>query len=193
MITKKHIRDLIKDERYRLTYDEIEESSKQITSSIKSLKCFEEAGTLYLYAAFHTEVQTKYLHEYAVKQGKKVAYPKISESSGEMIFYYVNVLQELEIQMFGSMSIYEPNLLIHKKAEPSLGDLIIAPGLAFDMHGSRIGYGGGFYDRYLQRYPDLYKIGVCMDFQLYPLIPSESFDVKMDCIITNHQYYLPSE
>ena len=64
-------------------------------------------------------------------------------------------------------------------------DVIIVPGLAYTVDGSRIGYGGGYYDTFLQDHPKALKVGVCYDFQVKDSLPQESFDIKVNRIITN--------
>ena len=69
----------------------------------------------------------------------------------------------------------------------------LTPGLAFTMKGSRIGYGGGYYDRFLKSHPWVFSIGVCFDQQLLPEIPQEEWDVSMDAICTPSQYQIVKE
>lgn len=182
MMTKSQIRECVKHQRKQLNADVIEKVSKDITRQIISLEAFEKAKTVFLYAAFKSEIQTKYLDKFARREGKKVAYPKIETSTGIMNFYSVRALHELETHTFKSMAINEPNPAVHVIIKPTITDLMIVPGVAFDLKGNRIGYGGGFYDRYLKECLPAYKIGVCMDFQIFDEVPAEPFDVKIDCI-----------
>ena len=191
MITKTEIRAFIKDKRKQQSRSFICEVSKHITNRIITLETFKEATTVFLYAAFENEIQTQYLHEAATSEGKKVAYPKIESHTAEMSFYEVSNLRELQVNNFKKMEIREPNPRQHIKVIPSQGDVMIVPGLAFDLQGNRVGYGGGFYDRYLQTYQYLYKIGICMDFQVFEKINTEIFDVKVDYILSEKRSYLP--
>jgi len=192
-MTKVQIRECVKYKRKLQDSAYIESASKHITNKVIGLKVFKEAATVYLYAAFKNEVQTKYLHEIAKSQGKKIAYPKIKLGTGKMDFYNVDNLEELEASTFKLMQIYEPNPLLHTEAIPVSKDIIIVPGVAFDIQGGRVGYGGGFYDRYLEKYACLYKVGVGMDFQLFDQVSTEDFDVTLDCILSEQQGYLPFE
>ena len=63
--------------------------------------------------------------------------------------------------------------------------LIIMPGLAFDEKKNRIGYGGGFYDKYLERHPGLFKVALAYDFQIYKKLETEQFDIRPDIIVTD--------
>lgn len=186
VMTKQSIREWIKKERSRQSQEDIEAASKQIAERIVNLKVFEEASRVYLYAAFHAEIQTTYLHEKIRQEGKRVAYPRIEGLSKEMSFYDVEDLETLEDHAFKTMSIKEPNPKIHEMVIPKEKDLIIVPGVAFDKTGQRVGYGGGFYDRYLSKYPKLYKIGVGMPFQLFEKVPTNDFDRGLNQIIISN-------
>ena len=83
------------------------------------------------------------------------------------------------------MGIMEPDPLLCKPLDPSLIDLIIVPGVAFDSMGGRIGYGKGYYDRFLpQLRADVPKLGLAYDFQVLPRVPQDEFDIRMDAIVT---------
>lgn len=191
MLTKVHIRNQIKQARKRFSAAYIQDASWQIAQVITKCRSFKEAEVVFLYAAFEEEIQTDCLAEWAKNEGKKTAYPKIQPGLEEMLFYEVEDIKELQLQTFKSLQIYEPDPKRHPLISPGAKDLIIVPGLAFDKEGHRIGYGGGFYDKYLKKYPRTFKVGVCMDFQLLEELPSESFDVKMDAVITPTKGYLP--
>ncbi|MDF2878089.1 MAG: putative 5-formyltetrahydrofolate cyclo-ligase [Clostridia bacterium] len=191
MMTKPQIRQTIKEQRKHLTDQEVNETSLEITRQILKLELFEQAEVVFLYAAFETEVQTIYLDEQARIKGKKVAYPKIELKTGAMDFYATPHFSELQPSSFRSMKILEPSPLQHRQIIPGPKDIVIVPAVAFDNQGNRVGYGGGFYDRYLSRYPYIYKIGICMAFQLTEAIEAEFFDIKMDCVLTEKGYHLP--
>lgn len=184
MMPKIQIREWVKNHRKQLLDEMIYNTSQAITTNVIKGEYFKQANIIFLYAAFDKEVQTKFLHDCAKHEGKKLAYPKVELSTGEMHFYIVENFNELQLQKFKTMQIYEPNPQYHQHIVPCKKDLMIIPGLAFDECGNRIGYGGGFYDRYLRQYPDAYKLGVCMDFQLLNQIMQEAFDIKMDAVIT---------
>lgn len=193
LMTKKQIREWVRCQRQAIDISQIDAVSRQITAQIVALKVFEEASILFLYAAFEKEIQTCYLAERALREGKQVAYPKVDVHTGEMHFYSVKEINELERNNYGSMTIQEPNPEKHIRVIPGEKDLMILPGVAFDHHFNRIGYGGGFYDRYLTTYQGGYKIGVCMGFQLLETLPVEAFDIKMDGLVweSGKQTHLP--
>ena len=96
----------------------------------------------------------------------------------DMKFHRITTLSELKPGKYG---ILEPDNT--DICEPEQG-LMIMPGLAFDKEHHRAGYGGGFYDRYLEQHPAFYKAAVAFSFQIVDHIETESYDLKPDCIIT---------
>lgn len=109
-------------------------------------------------------------------EGKTLAFPRTDEAGG-MQFFCSRAFQ------IGPWKAHEPvgdNLA----PEP---DLILVPGLAFDRQGHRMGRGGGFYDRWLEKYPSVKKIGVGFSCQLVPRVPREAHDARMDLLVTENE------
>ena len=84
----------------------------------------------------------------------------------------------------GSFNLYEPEPRPETKVVPDEKTLMIVPGLAFDREGYRTGYGGGFYDRYIAKYPSLTTLGVCYDFQIMDRIPRDVYDQPVGALVT---------
>ena len=185
-LTKNQIRDLIRIERKKHSKVEIDVASRKICESISTFTVFQNASTLFLYAALPLEVQTKELVTVAKCAGKKIAFPKISTISQEMEFYVVDDLESLEVCTYGKLKLLEPKPEEHKSIIPNSNDLMIVPGVAFDHKKHRIGYGGGYYDRYLAKYP-VYTIGVGFEFQLLGSIEVEAHDIMLRNIVTDRQ------
>ncbi|WP_180270717.1 5-formyltetrahydrofolate cyclo-ligase [Sporanaerobium hydrogeniformans] len=183
MINKLSIRQSIREQRKRQEQAEIEWASKQITEKLKTLEAYQNATKILSYAAMPLEIQTSTIHQKAREEGKQVAYPLMGPNEGEMTFYEVDRLEELEVHYYGSLAIKEPNPSCHTLIIPSKGDIMLVPGLAFDRKGGRIGYGGGFYDRYLIKYPFLYTIGVGQKFQLLETVPMEETDQLLKALL----------
>ena len=108
--------------------------------------------------------------------GKEVAYPVTNMANSTMTFHAVKDLSELGSVRFKRFSLREPQWDPSTLVVPGEYTLMIVPGLAFDKEGYRIGYGGGFYDRYIARYPFLTTLGVCYSFQLIDHIPRSPYD-----------------
>lgn len=138
---------------------------------------YKNSKTVFIYVSFGSEVNTLPLIEKALME-KTVLVPLCLDKSGNMIACKINSISDLKEGMFG---ILEP-----KSKEEYIGkiDFSVVPGVAFSYEGKRIGYGKGYYDRFLSRY-DTFSVGICHDELLFKEIPSDSFDAKLNMIITN--------
>lgn len=137
-----------------------------------------KARSVALYAAIRDEVETGMLLECALKTGKQVFLPRIADpAQGAMRLAPCNSVAELTP---GIWNIPEPP----DGPEPESLDLIVMPGLAFDSAGRRLGYGGGYYDRYLDSRPDLaaHRAGLCLSFQIVEAVPADKWDARVDSI-----------
>ena len=179
--TKKEIRHKIIRLRKEMDPLAWQEATKEITEKIIRHPRFLEETDIYCYVNYNGEVGTELLMEEAWKLGKHVWLPKVEGS--EMEFYLVESRQELEPGAYG---ILEPAR--GQKADGKEG-LMIMPGVAFDKDGHRIGYGGGFYDKYLEKHPELYAIAVAFELQKYPEIPWEEYDIRPQKIVTEECIY----
>lgn len=184
MLDKQSIRKYIKQERASLSKEQVSYYSNQISHHIFKLEEFKLCKTLFLYSSIGNEVETRQIAEDALKNNKKIAYPKTNLKTKEMEFYYVDQLNQLTRGKVGSFSLLEPQDNQSNKVTPNQDTLIIVPGLAFDQHMYRIGYGGGFYDKYLQNYPSAVTVGICYDFQIIDNVLPENHDIPLQHIIT---------
>lgn len=192
MISKKEIRKEILARRDALSSEERKEKSSQICRRIAVQEAFQRANKILLFASFKSEVDTAELLKEAQKRGKEIYYPRIMDN--EMEFYLVDKTTEFDISRFG---IKEPKPEARKRFVPQKADKIfmLMPGAAFDKEGNRIGYGGGYYDRYLQRLEDcvseknINKIAVAFECQMVEngRIPKETHDILPNCIVTESQ------
>ena len=176
MMDKLSIRKQISALRKSEEQEHLQRVSRCIVEKLMSLEVYKQAQRLFSYAALPLEIQTAYLHEKAKEEGKQVAYPLIGPEVGEMAFYEVSHLEDLEEHIYKHLVIKDPNPKKHRLVVPKPGDVMVVPGLAFDRKGGRVGYGGGFYDRYLEKYPFIYTIGVGQSFQLLEEVPKEETD-----------------
>lgn len=177
MEEKKRIRQRVQKKRNELTVEEWAEKTRLIYEKVIFHPMFQEADTIYSYVDFRREAGTEKIMEAAWKMGKRVAVPR---TEGEtMDFYYIDSLEELSVGHFG---VREPEP-VHL-AEGKEG-LVLLPGSAFDMQRHRIGYGGGYYDRYLEKHPSLATMALAFSFQILDQIPYEPFDVRPEIIVTD--------
>ena len=173
---KKELRRQIRDKKRAMTETEIVEKSEKLGALFAASPLYQNAKTIYGYLPYNQEVRTIPLLEQALKDGKQVAVPKVY--GDEMRFV---MLTDLSRVAPGYASIPEPI-----DDEPVVSDptaLVLMPGLAFDREGHRMGYGGGFYDRFLAEEPTHPTIALCYEFQLLEHIPTEEFDIPVDCVL----------
>ncbi len=179
---KSLIRKDILEKRSKLTTSQVLDLSAHITHSLFELPEYNGATDICTYIDYNNEVITKDIIKRSWQLGKNVASPKVTGK--DMEFVYIGNYDELEV---GAYNIMEP---IGNEIFDLDEGLIIMPGVAFDENKNRIGYGGGFYDRYLAKHPKCIKIAIAYDFQILPEIESEPFDIKPDIIITDRRIIL---
>ena len=179
MEENKVIRKHIFAKRKVCTDQEIQLWSREFTLSLTALPAFLEAERLLVYADYNHEVMTVFLIEEAWKKGKEVAVPKVVGK--DMVFYKLTDWKQLEPGYFGI-------------PEPAYGEIVewedavmIMPGVAFDNNCHRVGYGGGFYDRYLEKHPKVKRIAAAFEFQILPEVPTEPTDIAPEMIVTEKQ------
>ncbi|WP_099467639.1 5-formyltetrahydrofolate cyclo-ligase [Konateibacter massiliensis] len=179
MQEKKDIRKNVLQKRSELTNEELQQKSDAISHTFLNLPEYQNAPMIYIYMDFKNEVVTKHVIEDAFQRGKKVAIPKIIDD--EMHFFYMEEGQELTEGYFG---IREPNVTV--PVQDSQGVMVV-PGVAFEEKGYRVGYGKGYYDRFLAKNPMLKKIAFAFELQMVDEIPYDIHDIPMDIIITENR------
>lgn len=176
-LRKKYLK--IRDE---MPYEERLSDSHDIMESVVSSFDFLSAKNILIYASTGSEVITKGIMEYAFMLKKKVFCPTVT-SENEMDFYEIHAWDDLKE---GYKGILEP--AIHKENMFSVyteeKTLVLLPGVCFDEKGHRIGYGKGFYDRYLIRFPSGIKMALCYECQIEDEIPFEENDILYDLLVT---------
>ena len=174
VISKEELRTLAKEK--RLLIENKEDKDILILNKVLHNKKIQEAADILIYVSKNLEVDTYNIIKELWNLGKNVYVPKIINK--ELEFFKIKDFSELQK---GKFDIYEP--LTKEKFANKNPSCIIVPGLLFDNFGNRLGYGGGYYDCFLAR-NTLYKIGLCyQDFKVLKL-DVDSYDIKMDEIIT---------
>lgn len=172
--------------RNELDFKCVKESSDLIFRSIIANDLVHDSKNVFLYQAAKSEVMTDKLFDYLRDNNVSVYYPKVI-SDTEMEFYRVEDASQL---VEGYMGICEPNIETCEKYKGDFQpELIFVPGVVFDKNFNRMGYGKGYYDRYLEKLDNALKIGLCYSFQLLNDIPSEITDIKMDYIVTEKEIW----
>ncbi len=187
---KKGIRKQILELRKNQSQAAMAQKSGQIFDHLINWPVFANADALLIYMDFRSEVQTKQIIDYCFEQGKDVIVPVVDDSTGQLALIQIDKDSAF---IESKMGILEPPITEDSKRTLYDVDLVLAPGVAFDLDGNRLGYGGGYYDRLLDKYADirhLIKIyGLAFECQLVDSVPTEPTDYKMDGIITEKQIY----
>ena len=203
--------------RNSLTQAEITKKSRKIIDRLTALDTYQEADIILTYINYNNEVQTiELIKQIFTNQNKQIFCPKVNDN--EIVFYEIKNLNELAT---GYKGIPEP-IINNAKAPLDFKNkeakyLIIIPGVAFDEKCGRIGYGGGYYDRFLHRYesviasrasaggfaeppqeglqsrPNFTTIALAYECQIAPLVPIGAFDKKPDMIITEDRLIVGEE
>jgi 5-formyltetrahydrofolate cyclo-ligase len=153
---------------------EIARLSKRVQEFVINSKEFKSAKVIGAYYAFGSEVKTDLIIEKAKALGKKVALPSVE---GESLAFYE--LSSGKYLVKGRFGIMEP--LPYGPVDKM--DLLVVPGIAFDKKGYRLGYGKGYYDKFLAK-KDLFSIGLAYSFQLIESLPKGEYDKRLDAVAT---------
>ena len=173
---KAALRREIREKKRAMTLEEIETASSRLGELLAASEAYKSARTIYGYLPYNQEVRTVPMLERALRDGKQVAVPKVY--GDEMKFIYMTDLARVEK---GYAGIPEP--LADGPVADDPKALVLMPGLAFDSRGHRIGYGGGYYDRFLAAEPEHPTVALCYQFQMLPAIETEEFDIPVDCVL----------
>ena len=173
---KKQLRDQIRQRKRAMTEAEILQKSEDLTRQFLATPLYQQAKTLYGYLPYNQEVRTVPILAQALADGKQVAVPKVYGDTMRFI-----LLPDLTKVAKGYSNIPEPI-----DDEPVANDetaLVLMPGLAFDPQGNRMGYGGGFYDKFLEAEPGHPTVALCYDFQMLPQLDTEAHDIPVDLVL----------
>ena len=175
-MNKQELRKAIREQKRAMTVEQIEEKSRRLGELFLASDAYKNAKTVYGYLPYNQEVRTVAMLEQAMRDGKRVAVPKCY--GDEMRFIFMDDLSKVEK---GYANIPEPI-----EDEPIADDetaLVLMPGMAFDPYGHRIGYGGGFYDKFLAKEPNHPTLALCYDFQMVDFLETEEFDIPVDTVL----------
>lgn len=181
MDQKKDIRKDVLRKRNELSMLEWDENSHKIYEKVVNHPFFLSANTIYCYVDYNREVRTREIIETAWKKQKKVAVPKIE--GDDMNFYYINSFSDLSD---GYRGILEPENTVEATDEFML---VIMPGVAFDKKNNRLGYGKGFYDRFLQKHKNSHTIALGFEMQIIDSVPTDEHDMRPEFLITEETIY----
>jgi 5-formyltetrahydrofolate cyclo-ligase len=181
---KQYIRRSIRAVRQGLSEAERLAHSHRIWERVAGLSCYQHTRVLLGYMAFDHEVLTDGLIRQAIASGKQIVLPMVQADRQRLALYAIEDLARDVVP--GYCGILEPRPLCTQAVAPEALDLALVPGVAFDMRGGRLGFGAGFYDRFLGGLPrHLPTVGMAFDFQVIPRLPFQPHDVVLDAIVTD--------
>jgi len=173
---KKLLRQRIRQQKRAMTPEEIASRSAVLTEKFCACPQYARAKTVYGYLPYNQEVRTVPLLERALADGKQVAVPKVY--GDEMKFIYMT---DLSLTEKSDMGIPEPVADGPVAEDPTA--LVLMPGLAFTERGDRMGYGGGFYDKFLAAEPEHPTVALCYRFQMVEELPTQDHDIPVDLVL----------
>lgn len=177
---KKELRSYIKIK--RKSVENKAEKDSLVAQNLLSLDEIKKADTVLCYISLDDEICTDEIVRVLLDSGKSVGAPYCVNNNGNMDFYYITDFDDLRIQSFG---VREPVIEKCKKVTSFDNTIIILPGLCFDPNGNRLGYGKGYYDRFLQIH-SLISVGLCYNSLIVKKVPTDMYDKKADIIVTEN-------
>lgn len=182
------LRKNILNKRDTLSRFEIQDKSTVIQKHIMNMTQFRSVETVFIYIDFRSEVETRSLIKRMLEMDKNVVVPVTLENNHDLLAVSINNL-DTELKP-GYMSIMEPTVEIRNKqtVHPGTIDMAIIPGSVFDERGGRMGYGGGYYDRFLsKKSPQALRIGLAFETQMVKHISLKDHDELMDYVVTEER------
>ena len=174
---KKALRAEIKEKKRAMTEAQLATPSEALAQQLYAHPAYQNAKSIFGYLSYNQEVRTMPMLEQAQKDGKRVAVPKVIGDT--MIFIWLDDLSRIEL---GYCNIPEP--IDNGPEAVDETALVMIPGLAFDPTGRRCGYGGGFYDRYLEENPDHPTLAMCYGFQMYDHLETDPHDIPVNYVLS---------
>lgn len=187
-LQKKRLREIVQDKRDKLTLIDRKKGSKIIAKKFFLTENYRNSNNILLYYPFRSEIDTSIIIKKALIDGKKVILPRVG-TKGLELFFICDISLQLEKS---SYDIMEPSPESCRRAKITDIDLIVVPGISFDKKLNRLGYGGGFYDKLLQKIDRrVKKISLSFEIQIIEKIPVSEHDIKVDLLITESNTYYP--
>lgn len=184
-MTKEEARKEAKAIRQQMDITLRRQKDREIQKRLYSLPLWKESDWIFSFISYGTEVDTIEMIQQVLKEGSKhIAVPKVT-AKGEMHFFEITSLEQL---CPGYKGILEPENAEKVSAKEGI---MLMPGLAFDYDKNRVGYGGGYYDRYLEKHDNekMHTIALCYQEQVFSKIDAKQFDYKPKWILTDTSFW----
>ncbi len=185
-MSKSEIRKEVLKARLALSEQEVAQKSAAIVKRLLALEEYRRAAILMAYIDFRNEVRTGELIRESLAMGKQVVVPLTDTRAKRLMpSLLLNYPEDLAP---GAWGILEPAPGRLRPVEPAKIDLVVVPGVAYDERGNRLGYGGGFYDRFLpQTRPDTFYVAPAFELQIRPEITPGPYDCPVHCLVTEER------
>lgn len=177
---KKALRAEIKARRALLTGREVASMSAKIAGHLRALPEFKRAAVVHSYVAWQNEVRTQEIMRELLARGLRVIVPCINRTTRKLEHFQISDLADLQPGAFG---IFEPKLEKRIRCELDEIDLVLVPAVAVDKNGNRLGYGGGYYDDFLEKLSAT-KVALVFSRQVVEEVPTRPEDQKVDIVVT---------
>lgn len=180
-VHKKELRDKYKSIRRKMAVNVKQDRDNQIFSKLIEMDAYKKNDLILTYVSTDIEVDTIKFIEYALKDNKTVAVPRCVDGTRDMDFYIIKSLDDLES---GSFSVLEPIIDKCQKLEEFDDAFCIVPALVYDSYGYRLGYGKGYYDRFLSAHKNMFRVGIVYCCCMVTKLIHGYFDVAVNTIVT---------
>ncbi len=187
---KKELRAVFREKRDSLLPEDKARRDSAICKYAVNLATFRHAERILLYAPIGSEIDVMPIASEALRRGKRVYFPRCCKESRTMTFHQVSSFDELEGDAYGIPA--PPESAPAYDFSDSADSLCIIPGMIYDKNGYRVGYGGGYYDRFLMGYKGC-KIGVIYSDFIIDKVPRGHFDHRVDIMLTEKNVRIPLE
>ncbi|MDP7174960.1 MAG: 5-formyltetrahydrofolate cyclo-ligase [SAR324 cluster bacterium] len=180
LLDKKKTRQTVLLQRRAFSATEKTPAEQRMLKFLQSWDVFRQAETIHIFISKTDEPDTSPIIESAWESGKTVAVPCVVPDTFELFHSQLNTFKDLSS---GALGVLEPSPEGRIAMNPESFDLVIIPGVAFDHLGGRLGYGKGYYDRFLEQ-TGAFRLALAFDFQVLVRVPTEKHDVPMNGILT---------
>lgn len=184
---KSYLRKLYIETRNAIPSEIIENKSQMIAKTLFETAYYKKCLKLFIFLDMGSEVKTREIIKCALSEGKEVGIPYAKPKSREMVFIKINDLDSLVKSTYGALEpVYDEKKILSCDHDT----IIIVPGNVFDAEGYRIGYGGGYYDTYIEKNKSMANIGLCFEEQICEAVPREAHDRRLDMLISDRRMSL---
>lgn len=180
LLDKKKTRQRVLQQRRAFSATEKTPAEQRMLKFLQSWEIFRQAKTIHIFISKTDEPDTSPIIESAWESGKTVAVPCVVPDSFELFHSQLKSFEDLSS---GALGVLEPSSEGRIAMNPESFDLVIIPGVAFDRQGGRLGYGKGYYDRFLEQ-TAAFRLALAFNFQVLEKVPTEKHDVPMNGVLT---------